>query len=50
VARLTPVAAASPSRGLRHRQFAAPITTACLSANINDFALITMLGLWREPI
>jgi integrase/recombinase XerD len=31
--------------GLSHLQFEALLTTARLSANINDFALIAMLGL-----
>jgi integrase/recombinase XerD len=35
----------SPTLGLGHLQFEALITTARLSTNINDFALITMLGL-----
>jgi integrase/recombinase XerD len=35
----------SPTLGLGHLQFEALITTARLSANINDFALIAMLGL-----
>jgi hypothetical protein len=35
----------SPTLGLGHLQFEALITTARLSPNINDFALITMLGL-----
>jgi site-specific recombinase XerD len=35
----------SPTLGLRHLQFEALITTARLSANPNDFALIAMLGL-----
>jgi integrase/recombinase XerD len=39
------VPAESPTLGLGHLQFGALITTARLSANINDFALIAMLGL-----
>jgi integrase/recombinase XerD len=39
------VPAESPTLGLGHLQFEALITTARLSANINDFALIAMLGL-----
>jgi integrase/recombinase XerD len=35
----------SPTLGLGHLQFEALITAARLSANINDFALIAMLGL-----
>lgn len=35
----------SPTLGLGHLQFEALITTARLSANPNDFALIVMLGL-----
>jgi integrase/recombinase XerD len=35
----------SPTLGLGHLQFEAPITTARRSANPNDFALIAMLGL-----
>ena len=35
----------SPTLGLSHLQFEAMITAARLSANINDFALVTMLGL-----
>ena len=35
----------SPTLGLGHLQFEALITTARLSANPNDFALIAMLGL-----
>jgi site-specific recombinase XerD len=35
----------TPTLGLGHLQFEALITTARLSANINDFALIAMLGL-----
>jgi integrase/recombinase XerD len=45
-----PVPAESPTLGLRHLDFEALITTARLSANINDFALITMLGLLGLPI
>ena len=43
--RRPPVPAESPTLGLGHLQFEALITTARLSANINDFALIAMLGL-----
>ena len=39
------VPAESPTLGLGHLQFEALITTARLSANPNDFALIAMLGL-----
>ncbi len=39
------VPAESPTLGLGHLQFEALVTTARLSANINDFALIAMLGL-----
>jgi site-specific recombinase XerD len=39
------VPAESPTLGLGHLQFEALITTARLSTNPNDFALITMLGL-----
>src|SRR2546430_16206365 len=35
----------SPTLGLGHLQFAALITTARLSANPNDFALVALLGL-----
>ena len=35
----------SPTLGLGHLQFETLLTTARLSANINDFALIAMLGL-----
>jgi hypothetical protein len=35
----------SPTLGLGHLQFEAMLTTARLSANRNDFALIAMLGL-----
>jgi integrase len=35
----------SPTLGLGHLQFEALLTTARLSANRNDFALIAMLGL-----
>jgi site-specific recombinase XerD len=35
----------SPTLGLGHLQFEALITTARLSANVNDFALIALLGL-----
>ena len=43
--RRPPVSAESPTLGLGHLQFEALITTARLSPNINDFALIAMLGL-----
>jgi site-specific recombinase XerD len=43
--RRPPVPAESPTLGLGHLQFEALITTARLSTNINDFALIAMLGL-----
>jgi len=43
--RRPPMPAESPTLGLGHLQFEALITTARLSANINDFALIAMLGL-----
>ena len=43
--RRPPVPAESPTLGLGHLQFEALITTARLSANINDFAPIAMLGL-----
>ena len=39
------VPAESPTLGLGHLQFEALITTARLSPNINDFALIALLGL-----
>jgi integrase/recombinase XerD len=39
------VPAESPTLGLGHLQFEALITTARLSTNINDFALIALLGL-----
>src|SRR6266536_4976741 len=39
------VPAESPTLGLGHLQFEALITTARLSANPNDFALVAMLGL-----
>src|SRR5690349_23340340 len=39
------VPAESPTLGLGHLQFEALITTARLSANPNDFALIALLGL-----
>jgi len=39
------VPAESPTLGLGHLQFEALISTARLSQNINDFALIAMLGL-----
>ena len=34
-----------PTLGLGHLQFEALITTARLSSNINDFALVALLGL-----
>jgi integrase/recombinase XerD len=40
-----PVPPESPTLGLGHLQFEALITAARLSPNINDFALIAMLGL-----
>jgi integrase/recombinase XerD len=43
--RRPPVPAESPTLGLGHLQFEALITTARLSANPNDFALVTLLGL-----
>jgi integrase/recombinase XerD len=43
--RRPPVPADSPTLGLGHLQFEALITTARLSANPNDFALIALLGL-----
>src|SRR4051812_38397081 len=43
--RRPPVPAESPTLGLGHLQFEALITDARLSSNINDFALIAMLGL-----
>ena len=43
--RRPPVPAESPTLGLGHLQFEALITIARLSPNINDFALIAMLGL-----
>lgn len=39
------VPAESPTLGLGHLQFEALITTARLSANRNDFALVALLGL-----
>jgi integrase/recombinase XerD len=39
------VPAESPILGLGHLQFEALIATVAVSANINDFALIAMLGL-----
>jgi integrase len=39
------VPAESPRLGLGHLQFEALITTARLSANINDFALVALLAL-----
>jgi integrase/recombinase XerD len=43
--RRPPVPAESPTLGLGHLQFEALISSARLSPNINDFALIAMLGL-----
>jgi site-specific recombinase XerD len=43
--RRPPVPAESPTLGLGHLQFEALITTARLSTNPNDFALVTLLGL-----
>jgi integrase/recombinase XerD len=43
--RRPPVPADSPTLGLGHLQFEALISTARLSANPNDFALIALLGL-----
>jgi len=39
------VPAESPTLGLTHPQFEALLTTARESSNINDFALVAMLGL-----
>ena len=39
------VAAESPTLGLTHLQFEAMLSTARTSANLNDFALVAMLGL-----
>ena len=39
------VPAESPTLGLGHLQFEALITAARLSANVNDFALVALLGL-----
>lgn len=39
------VSAESPTLGLNHLQFEAILTAARESANVNDFALVTMLGL-----
>jgi integrase/recombinase XerD len=39
------VPAESPTLGLGHLQFEALITTARLSVNVNDFALVALLGL-----
>ncbi|GAA2564575.1 tyrosine recombinase XerC [Winogradskya consettensis] len=44
------VPAESPTLGLGHLQFEAPITTARQSTNPNDFALIALLGLRRLRI
>ena len=43
--RRPPVPAESPTLGLGHLQFEALITTARLSTNPNDFALVALLGL-----
>jgi site-specific recombinase XerD len=43
--RRPPMPADSPTLGLWHLQFEALVTTARLSSNINDFALMAMLGL-----
>jgi integrase/recombinase XerD len=43
--RRPPMPTDSPTLGLGHLQFEASLTTARLSANRNDFALIAMLGL-----
>jgi integrase/recombinase XerD len=43
--RRPPVPAESPTLGLGHLQFEALISTARLSPNINDFALVALLGL-----
>ncbi|MFI7598876.1 tyrosine-type recombinase/integrase [Actinoplanes sp. NPDC049681] len=43
--RRPPVPAESPTLGLGHLQFEALITAARLSGNMNDFALVAMLGL-----
>jgi len=43
--RRPPMPTDSPTLGLGHLQFEALLTTARLSANRNDFALIAMLGL-----
>jgi hypothetical protein len=46
--RLGPPAAVppeSPRLGVGHLQFDAPITAARLSSNIDDFALVALLGL-----
>jgi integrase/recombinase XerD len=43
--RRPPMPAESPTHGHGHLQFEALITSARLSPNINDFALIAMLGL-----
>jgi site-specific recombinase XerD len=39
------VSAESPTLGLTHLQFEAMLTASRESQNINDFALVTMLGL-----
>jgi integrase/recombinase XerD len=39
------VPAESPTLGLTHLQFEALLTTARESGNVNDFALVAMLGL-----
>lgn len=43
--RRPPVPNESPTLGLSHLQFEAMLTTSRLSANVNDFALVAMLGL-----
>jgi integrase/recombinase XerD len=48
--RRPPMPTDSPTLGLGHPQFEALLTTARLSANRNDFALIAMLGLLRLRI
>ena len=39
----------SPTLGLSHLQFEAMITAVRLSVNINDFAMVAMLGLLARP-
>jgi hypothetical protein len=39
------VPAGSPTDGLGHLQFEALLSTARLSTNVNDFALLALLGL-----